>query len=430
MVALLRTVSAALLIAGTASSVLHAQGLEGDSPHSWLVQSNASYIMVDSDETGWLNGGFGKLRYDESESSVVFNRLLLEYRGALTPTLLAHVVVDYTNDGSPGFDLQEGYLEWRPVPRSPNRHRFKFGAFYPRLSLENVASGWETPFSISSSAINTWIAEELKMLGAEWSLQRRLGGSGSPHEAGLLAAVFYANDPAGTLMSWKGWGVHDRQTRWREQIPLPPLPQLQAGTRFSQSQAPWAEPFLEIDHAPGYFLASEWRYSQRVSVQLAAYDNQTDPLLVADGQWGWRTDFRHVAMKISLPWKLGFMAQWITGRTIMGPVIGTGTRIVDNDFEAAYVMLTRMHNNHRLTLRYDDFSVSDNDAFPSDNNNESGDALTLGYIYDHSDNLQIAAEWLRIDSERPARAYVDADPRSTETILQVQFRWKLLSRSH
>ncbi len=429
MVALLRTIVAALLIAGMASGVLHAQGRQLDSPHTWLVQSQASYVLVDSDETGWLNGGFGKLRYDETEPSVTFDRLFIEYRGALTPTLLAHVVVDYMDDGSSDFDIQEGYLEWRPVPRSSNRHRFKLGAFYPRLSLENIAPGWDTPFSISSSAINTWIAEEVKMLGAEWSLQRRLGSAGSPHEAGLFAAAFYANDPTGTLMSWKGWGLHDRQTRWNEQVPLPPLPQLQPGTRFSQSQAPWAEPFLEIDHAPGYFLGAEWRYAQRISIQAAAYDNQTDPLLVAERQWGWKTDFKHVAMQISLPWNLGLMAQWLTGRTIMGPVIGTGTRIVDNDFEAAYVMLTRMQNGHRITLRYDDFSVEDNDAFRMDDNNESGDALTLAYVYDHSDNLQIAVEWLQVDSDRPAREYIGLPSSSTETIVRAQLRWKLLDHS-
>ena len=135
MVSLLRTLVAALTIASIVSSMAHAQGRQIDTAHSWLVRSNTSFVMVDSDETGWLNGGFGKLRYDESDPSLTFDRLLLEYRGALTPTLLVHVVADYMDDGASGLDLQEGYLEWRPVPSSPNRHRLKVGAFYPRLSL-------------------------------------------------------------------------------------------------------------------------------------------------------------------------------------------------------------------------------------------------------------------------------------------------------
>ena len=431
MVALLRAIGTVVLFAGAASGPLHAQGRQGESPHSWLVQTNASFVMVDSDDTGWLNGGLGKLRYDETEPNLTVDRLLIEYRGAVTPTLLAHVVMDYMDDGSTGFDLQEGYVEWRPVPRSPNRHRFKLGAFYPRLSLENIASGWETPFSISSSAVNTWIAEELKLLGMEWSLQRRLGGPGSPHELDLSAAAFYGNDPTGTLLAWKGWGIHDRQTRWNEQVPLPPLPQLQPGTRLRENQAPLAEPFLEIDHAPGYLASAEWRYARRASIQIARYDNHTDPLTVADGQYGWATDFDQIAVQLSLPWDVGLMAQWMSGSTAMGPFLSfLGSRVVYNEFEARYVLLTRMQNGHRLTLRYDDFSVEDEDGLPMDDNNESGDAVTLAYVYDHSPNLQLAVEWLRIDSDRPAREYLGLPSHSIETIVQIQLRWRMLSRSN
>ena len=427
MVTLLRNVGTALLIWGSASSLLHAQGRQADSAHSWLVQSHASFVVVDSDDTGWLDGGFGKLRYDEADSNATFDRLLIAYRGALTPTLLAHVVVDYMDDGSSGFDLQEGYLEWRPVPRSPNRHRFRLGAFYPRLSLENVASGWETPFSISASAINTWIAEELKLLGAEWALQRRLGGPGSPHEFEFFTALYYGNDPTGTLLAWKGWGVHDRQTRWNERLPLPPTPQLQAGTRLREKQAPWAEPFLEIDHAPGYLAGIEWRYARRASIQLARYDNRTDPTVSANGQYGWETDFDQLALQVGLPWNLGFMAQWMRGNTKMGSFIPVfGSHAVDNDFEARYAMLTRQQNGHRFSLRYDDFSVDNLDGLPMDDNSESGDALTLAYIYDYSPRLQLAVEWLQVDSDRPARQYIGLPSSSTETSVRAQLRWRLL----
>ncbi len=430
MVALLRIVGAALLIGSTASSVLHAQGREGVSPHTWLVQSRASYVLVNSDETAWLNGGFGKLRYDETEPSVTFDRLLIEYRGALTPTLLAHVVVDYMDDGSSDFDLQEGYLEWRPVPHSPNRYRFKLGAFYPRISLENIAAGWETPFSVSSSAINAWIAEELKLLGMEWTLQRRLGGPGSPHELEAFAALYYGNDPTGTLLAWKGWGVHDRQTRWNEQLPLPPTPQLQDGTRLRERQDPWAEPFLEIDHAPGYLAGVQWRYARRASIQLVRYDNQTDPTVSADGQYGWKTYFDQLAVQVSLPWNLGLMAQWMIGNTKMGNYIPVfGSHAVDNDYEARYVLLTRMQNGHRFTARYDEFSVDNLDGLPMDDNDESGNALTLAYIYDYTPNLQLAVEWLQVDSVRPAREYLGLPSSSTETIVRAQLRWNLLDHS-
>ena len=269
------------------------------------------------------------------------------------------------------------------------------------------------------------------MLGMEWTLQRRLGGAASAHELEVFAAVYYGNDPTGTLLAWKGWGVHDRQTRWNEQLPLPPIPQLQDGTRLRQRQDPWAEPFLEIDHAPGYLAGVEWRYARRASVQIARYDNHTDPTLSANGQYGWRTYFDQLAVQVSLPWNLGIMAQWMSGNTKMGNFIERfGSHAVDNDYEASYVLLTRMQNGHRFTIRYDDFSVDNLDGFLMDNNDESGDALTLAYVYDHSPSLQLAVEWLEVDSVRPARAYIGLPSNATETMLRVQLRWTLLDHAN
>lgn len=428
MVTLLKLSQAAVLALALAAGASAAQDRPGESPHRWLVQANASHAASDSDETAWLNSGLGKTRYDKSDPRLALDRLLIEYRGTIRPTLFTHLAIDYQNDGAADFDMTEGYLEWRPVPRSANRHRFRFGGFYPRLSLENIAPGWETPFSLSSSAINSWISEEVKLLGAEWSLQRNLGGPGSPHAAGLFASLFYGNDPSGTLLAWKGWGIHDRQTRWREQLPLPPLPQLADGTRLRDKQAPWAEPFKEIDHQPGYVLGAEWRYAQRAFLQIMHYDNRADPESTSSGQYGWATDFNHVAFQFSLPWKLGLMAQWMRGRTMMGGIVN-GLRVVDNEFEASYVMLTRLQNRHRITVRYDDFSVTENDFLPLDNNRESGHALALAYMFEYSPNMHYGIEWLTIDSERPARAYLGVTTGIDDTVVQAQIRLRFNTRS-
>lgn len=64
-----------------------------------------------------------------------------------------------------------------------------------------------------------------------------------------------------------------------------------------------------------------------------------------------------------------------------------------------------------------------------DDNNESGDALTLAYVYDCSSNLQLAVEWLQVDSDRSAREYFGLPSSSTETVVRVQLRWQLLSHS-
>jgi hypothetical protein len=130
-------------------------------------------------------------------------------------------------------------------------------------------------------------------------------------------------------------------------------------------------------------------------------------------------------MQASLPWNVGLMAQWMSGTTAMGPVIGNGRRIVDNDFEAAYLMFTREFRTYRLSLRFDDFEVYDADILPGDDNNETGAAVTLAYVRELRDGLSLAIEWQHIDSTRPARAYVGLASDATEQMLRAQISWQL-----
>jgi hypothetical protein len=185
---------------------------------------------------------------------------------------------------------------------------------------------------------------------------------------------------------------------------------------------------MEIDHQPGYLIGAEWRYAQRAFLQLAHYDNRADPESVEGGQYGWATDFDHIAFQVSLPWRLGLMAQWMRGRTQMGGIVND-LRIVDNEFDASYMMLTRLQDRHRISVRYDDFRVSENDFLPLDDNSESGHALSLAYMFDYSPTLQFGIEWLSIDSERPARAYLGITPSTDDTVVQAQVRLRFISRS-
>jgi hypothetical protein len=151
-------------------------------------------VAVDSDFGPWTEGGLGKLRYSDDDGGMNAARVFLEYRGRIAPTLSTTVVADYVGDASAGLDLTEAFLEWRPIPDSRNHHQVRAGAFYPPLSLENSGHGWQSPYSYSFSAIDTWLGEEIRPVGAEWSMRRRLGFAGSPQEIRVLAGAFYGND--------------------------------------------------------------------------------------------------------------------------------------------------------------------------------------------------------------------------------------------
>lgn len=369
--------------------------------HQWTLEVALGLSSSSTDFESFIDGRFGKLR---SADSIGFGatRLFAEYRGRLAPTLDARVVADYLDDASPGIDLTEAYLEWRPIPRSPLRQRWRLGAFYPPLSLENGERGWRSPYTLSFSAINSWLGEEIRPVGLEWSVRRPLGPSGSPHDVGAFAAVFYGNDPAGTLLFWRGFAIHDRQSRLGDELSLAPDPVFDERGVIVDHREQSFSPFAEIDGDPGYYGGIEWRYARRALLKLALYDNRADPFALADGQWGWNTRFSVLAAQLELTDTLGLVTQWMSGDTrwlIATTPFGMtrATELVHDEFEAKFALLTRsVGDRHRVTLRYDDFDYarSSGEAF------DAGHAWTIGYRYDTQGRVTLSFEGLLIDSER------------------------------
>lgn len=388
---------------------------------------DVSFVSA-SGHPSWLEGSGGKLRYDENTDGLRLTRAYFEYQALLTDTIKAHVMSEtYDDDFGPVIDLTEAYLEWRPVPSSPTRYRLKAGAFYPRISFENVGPGWGSPYSISPSAINTWVGEELRSVGLELTVSRRLQSLGGAHTVSLTAAVYGGNDPAGGLIAWKGWSIHDRQSRFNDEVPLPPVPRIQPGEWWDE-QDPFITPLLEIDEEPGYYINAEWQYGNKLTVRAMHYDNRADPQGIEDNQFAWWTKFDHIGLQTTLPGDIGLLAQWMSGWTAWGRY-RNGVYSVDVDFISNYVLLTRAFDRHRVTARYDHFEMTEADQTPLDENSENGHAWTLSYQYAASDNVTFAAEWLEIFTDRPAFEYYGLERRKTETQVQLALRLRF-GQSH
>lgn len=391
------------------------------SRHDLAVGVDLGYVSVSGIES-WTAGSVGKLRY--ADSGVAFNRAFLDYESRLADTLNATVVLQAYDDGlGTAIDFTEAYLEWRPLSQSANRYRLKVGAFYPRISLENVGRGWSSPYTMIFSTINTWIAEELRSVGAEFSWSRKPVSLGGAHEVGINAAVFKGNDPAGSLLAWKGWSVHDRQSRYSDKLPLPPLPQIQPGMMF-EAQDPYVTPFREVDDKAGYYVNAEWRYGRQFLVRAMLYNNEADPTSIVGGQYGWYTEFSNFGVQATLPGDVGLIAQWMSGSTVMGPVIN-GAHVVDVEYDSYFLLLTRNFGKHRVSARYDNFDMTQNDTTPEDNNPEYGLAWTASYQYGLSDKVTLAAEWLGIKTHRCALVYYGLSPdvveKQAQLTLQLRF---------
>ena len=381
---------------------------------------DVSYINT-SGYTSWTEGFVGKLLYDDSNDGLKISQAFADVNFQVTDTLKVHAMLAaYGDNLGSTVDFTQAYVEWRPVPQSENRYRLKIGAFYPHLSLENVASGWTSPYTMSYSAINTWIAEELRTVGAELSVSRRPEMFGGSQTFSLVGAVFVGNDPAGSLLAWKGWSVHNRQSRFADKLPLAPLPLLEPGEAF-ENQNPYVEPFREIDGRAGYCIGGEWRFNQQLLFRALHYDNRADPTALDDGQYAWATTFEHIGVQVQLPHNWDLLFQWMTGTTVMGPVVN-GAHMVDTEFDSKYLLLTRAFDKHRLSLRYDTFEVTQNDDTDEDNNSEDGNVWTLSYFYDMSNRISFAAESTIIKTHRCGWEYYDIDETRSEKQVQMSVR--------
>jgi hypothetical protein len=121
------------------------------------------------------------------------------------------------------------------------------------------------------------------------------------------------------------------------------------------------------------------------------------------------------------PKNFELLAQYMKGNSVMG--FGN---MVDIDFSAWFVLSTLEYNQHRFSVRYDDFEVNDQDRFVlEDNNNDEGWALTGAWIWKFEERFRLAVEYLHIRDERPVRASMNLPVRSTQNQLQASVRIEL-----
>ena len=147
--------------------------------------------------------------------------------------------------------------------------------------------------SITPSAINSWIGEEVRPLALEGSVETRLG----EHKLTATAAVFAANDTAGTLLTFRGWALHDRRTLAFNRQPLPPFEADDEGY-----QAHFTHPLLDVADGfasrPGFYVKLAWKPPVPVAVELFHFDNRANPEAVnEDIEWGWHTHFTNLGIQ-------------------------------------------------------------------------------------------------------------------------------------
>ena len=232
--------------------------------------------------------------------------------------------------------LSEAYLSFKPLGGGPIKISARAGLMWPPVSIEHSGPEWAVTDTITPSAIGSWMGEEVKVVGLEVTGKGRFGG----HELAATIAGFDFNDTAGTLLTFRGWALHDGKALAFRKQPLPPL------SPFIDAVQPrYTHPLLDLESGafkrPGFYGKLAWTAPIPLHVELLHYDNNGDPLAAnADREWGWRTQFNSLAVVADLGGARELRAQGLSGRTRMGFKIA-GSDWIDMRFRAAYGMLTQ-----------------------------------------------------------------------------------------
>jgi hypothetical protein len=374
------------------------------------------------DTTGWLDGGLGKLRWGgedgEPKTVLALAQSAVVLRASLGEELRAYAQVNvdtgsYPASGLAGVDLVEGWVSYRPRLSDAFGVRLRAGHFFPPLSLENEGIAWSPTRTLTASALDSWVGEEVRVTGLEASLELFLPTS----DLTLTGALFGGNDPCGSLLAWRGWAIGDRQSGLSDRLPLAALPTFEPDGIFP-AQDPWVAPFREVDGRAGWYAAVSYVLPEHLEIRALLYDNRGDPLALENGQYAWKTRFAGAGAKLRLTRGVEVLGQFLDGWSVMGP-----EEAVDVYYRTWYLLASATRGLHRLSFRYDWFRARDEDRYGAiDPNDEEGDAWTVAWSIELDGRTTVLLELLSVDSTRPARALVGVAERARETLVQVGVR--------
>ncbi len=373
-------------------------------------------LIVPSNQVSWQNGGLGKLRFgaEDARPDLQFAEAAVEGSVVITPELIGIATVRVAEKQYSAVDLLEGYLRYRPVSTSPWRWSVRGGAFFPPVSLENTEVGWTSPWTLTPSAINSWLGEEVRIIGAEGTLEWR----SEIRNVSLSAAIFGFNEPAGVLLADRGWSLSDAFTGL---FGRPRLPDVEA--RMLQVPLPLrTQEILQIDKQPGWYAAAAWDETGIAKLNFIAYDNEANPSAIYDGTIAWRTAFQDVGVSTNLG-NVTLLAQGMTGQTSIRPNAFFSS---DTRFSAAYLLAGwNLDDDWRIAARFDVFAAHAHTPIAAADTRESGNAVTAAINYLPTQWLRVTAEAIRVDSTRSERALAGISPKAVENQFQLSLRFYL-----
>lgn len=363
----------------------------------------------------WLEGGFGRL--DQSRDGGWAQAQL----GAdWTPTnwfdVHVHGVARHDRDLDHA-GVAEAYAEVRKT-LAHDQIQLRAGQFFLPTSRENRGNLWTSPYTVNFSALNSWIAEEVRPIGAELEWRHELPSLSAITVAGT---AFRGNDTMGTLLGWRGWAVSSKVATYREKLPLPPLFSLNDPKSFLDQKRGTVPFDRDLDGRTGFAERVRFTMPERAVIQLAHVDNRGERELY-DDQYAWQTRFDLLSAEVGSQDATVLAAEYMNGKTGMG-FGGRGRGWVQADFYATYALLSHKYGRSRVTARVDQFATFERDHSRAENNTEHGRAWTLAWMYEMTPHWRLGADFTSVTGNRPAAEQSGVDPNMDGRSLTLELRY-------
>lgn len=358
----------------------------------------------------WMDRGPGKTRYGgvdddgqyERVTRFAIDQLAIEPWATLPWGLRFQAQVNWEGDiddrgdTDPDHDvprLIEGFVR-REFGDGVDGWSVLVGVYNPTFSLEHNGPAWTPKLTLTPSALNTWLWEEGRLLGFEGGWWTPLAGEG---EINLFAGAGWGPDLQGILLDQRGWVLSDFLAGINSQLPLPA-----PGKSFNE--------FDERDGRPALYAGANLRDPWHIGLlRLAYYDNLGN--LSVPGVW--ETRYGVVGFAVEPLPGLDVIFQYLYGTT------AARTTPYDSTVQALYPLISYRFRGHRVSARYDDFRVDDDNPYgPS--TRERGHAWTFAYLFEFWLRHRIGFEYLIVDSDRAAGP---ADPDDEGFQLSYRFRY-------
>jgi hypothetical protein len=388
----------AMLFAACLATNAQALDLTDDLQVSGYLDARA---IAAADPQSWLHGGLGKFRYGGKQK--------FGAEGVLQADLdlddVHFISVLRADPDAPSvvtalesylrYDKMQGDLGWS----------VKAGAFFPTISLENDDLGWTSPYTLTPSAVNSWIGDELRTIGSEGTLRWKSGLG----VVSLTGALICCNDEAGVMIAERGWAMDDRPFGLFERERIP-----DATLRLFHVPVPGRTGmFDEIDGNIGWYAGAAWQLPGIVKLTVTRYDNEGNSDVGSLRDMAWRTKFWNFGARTQLG-PLVVIAQQLSGYT----EVSVRGNDADTKFQAGFVMASYDMDNWRVSLREDLFQTRREEAV-NNNWDEDGNATTGAISYLGIDGVRLTSEIIAMNTRRGE--YVPAGLGYNRHDIQVQF---------